>query len=251
MKERTLIIQKIINQKKANNYLEIGINWGINFLNIICPRKMGVDPRMRITPRKKIYSYFKNFSNLFNCFYHYTSDQFFEKNEQLLRKIGLDVVFIDGLHTYHQSLQDVLNSLKFLNKHGIIILHDVNPPNKKSTQIRWLGDTWKTILHMRSLKKDLKIFVLDIETGLGIITRGKSNKILELNFSQIEELSYNELEKNRINLLNVKNYSYFQKFLESLKKSSQMSTFSTFFYTFFLKILFKIKLLKKIYKSFP
>ena len=55
-----------------------------------------------------------------------TSDDFFAKNQILLSENKLDLTFIDGLHTYKQSLQDTLNTLKHLDEKGIIVLHDCN-----------------------------------------------------------------------------------------------------------------------------
>ena len=51
-----------------------------------------------------------------------TSDEFFENNE-----IYFDCIFIDALHIYEQVRKDILNSVKFLNTHGIIIIHDCLP----------------------------------------------------------------------------------------------------------------------------
>ncbi len=251
MKDRTLLIQKVINQLKADYYLEIGINYGINILNVICPRKLGVDPRVRITPRKKIFSYFKNPSNLFNRLYPCTSDKFFENNENFLKKIGLDVVFIDGLHTYDQSLRDVLNTLKFLNDNGIIIMHDVNPISKRSAQFGRLGDTWKTIIHLRSKHNDLKIFVLECETGIGIITKGKPKNTLKLDPSEIKKLTYEDLRRNRKEYLNLRDSDYFFKFLKSLRSNTQITLFSKILYDFILKTLFRFKPLLYLYKTIP
>jgi hypothetical protein len=43
------------------------------------------------------------------------------------------VIFIDGLHTFEQTLQDSYNSLNYLAQGGVIILHDCNPPSEASS----------------------------------------------------------------------------------------------------------------------
>jgi predicted O-methyltransferase YrrM len=48
------------------------------------------------------------------------SDLFFSKNETMF-----DVILIDGDHSYDQVKKDTENALRFLNKKGIIIWHDV------------------------------------------------------------------------------------------------------------------------------
>ena len=71
--------------------------------NIPLINKIGVDP--------------KNGGNV-----RETSDNFFKNNKK-----EFDVIFIDGLHVYEQCRKDIINSLKFLNRNGFIILHDMIP----------------------------------------------------------------------------------------------------------------------------
>ena len=55
-----------------------------------------------------------------------TSDNYFFNNKNNL----FDLIFLDGLHTYEQTIKDIFNSLKTLKKNGVIIVHDCLP--KKS-----------------------------------------------------------------------------------------------------------------------
>ena len=75
---------------------------------------------------------------------------------------------------------------------------------------------WKTIIHLRSTKCNLKIFVLDCDYGLGIITKEKPKKLLEYTPAEIKNLTYKDLDCNRKNLLNLKNPNFLYKFLNSL-----------------------------------
>lgn len=94
-----------------------------------------------------------------------SSDTFFDKEHTFLSKTGLDIAFIDGLHTFSQTLKDVQNTLRYLNKKGVIVLHDCNPlsevaalPAKSIREIQklnppgftgiWNGDVWKTIAYL-------------------------------------------------------------------------------------------------------
>tara|TARA_B110000003_G_scaffold275033_1_gene316481 strand:- start:2785 stop:3576 length:792 start_codon:yes stop_codon:yes gene_type:complete len=47
------------------------------------------------------------------------SDFFFEKKQK-----KFDFIFVDGNHTVDQTYKDIINSIKFINKNGIIIIHD-------------------------------------------------------------------------------------------------------------------------------
>jgi len=225
---RTEVIQKIIDKKKAGNYLEIGTASGANFLPIVSRRKVAVDPCFSISPGRRALWTLRNFSNVFAKYYETTSDAYFSRST-----VRFDVVFIDGLHTYEQSLKDVLGSLAILNGNGVIVMHDCNPPNKAAAHPalsyehaaslklpgwngEWCGDVWKTVCHLRSKRKDLRVFVLDCDFGLGIVTKGSPDSCLGLSEERLKALTYEDLESDRRNLLNLKDDSHLLEFLETI-----------------------------------
>ena len=53
---RIELIQAIIKKKNATRYLEIGVFKGYSFLQIKCKNKIGVDPCIRLSKKKRIYS---------------------------------------------------------------------------------------------------------------------------------------------------------------------------------------------------
>ena len=62
-----------------------------------------------------------------------TSDLFFrEQAPQVYKNKKIDKAFVDGMHTYEQSLVDNVNCLKYLREDGYIILHDCNPQSLES-----------------------------------------------------------------------------------------------------------------------
>jgi hypothetical protein len=231
--DRLDILQEIVNRQKARTYLEIGVKKGKVFLNIKARKKIAVDTHFKIDMKRKIKSYFKNITNIFNEYYEMTSDDFFEQHPDLFAKSnGLDVAFIDGLHTYKQSLRDVQNCLDFLNKDGVIVMHDCNPLSEVEAQPAdsqdnaatlnlpgwsgsWSGDVWKTIALLRSTRTDLNIFVLDCDHGVGIIVRGEPEDMLNYSEEIIGNLSYKDLEKDRTKILNLKNTDFFKQFFSS------------------------------------
>ncbi|HPD56817.1 MAG TPA: hypothetical protein P5294_06585 [Smithellaceae bacterium] len=99
---RINVIQEIINGVSAKTYLEIGVRSGDAFLKIKAKNKYGVDPNFTITLWKKFRYYFKNPYNIFNKYFNVESDVFFDKERGRLSESGIDVVFIDGLHTFDQ-----------------------------------------------------------------------------------------------------------------------------------------------------
>jgi len=227
---RLEVIQRIIDRKKGYSYLEIGIHDGKNFFRIKAKKKTAVDPKFIFSNAIKLKWCFKNFHNFFAKYYEITSDSYFSKADV---KDAFDVVFVDGLHTYDQSKRDVLNSLERLNENGVIVMHDCNPqhyaaayPAKSLEQAinlnlpgwdgNWQGDVWKTICFLRSARKDLRVFVLDCDCGMGIITRGKSEGGLDLSEEDLTKMTFENFEENRKILLNLQDTSYLSQFLDRL-----------------------------------
>lgn len=219
---RSELINFILSKTKGRNYLEIGIRDGINLSMIQAENRAGVDPAYKL---KKII-YIKNYLDI-NTFqlFKMTSDRFFETEVEKAFPNGIDLVFVDGLHNYEQSLRDVENSLKYLNPKGYIVMHDCNPtqeadafPVKSSfAEIEtalsttgipgwtgaWNGDVWKTIAHLRASRPDLSVQTVDSDYGLGVITRASNQPLLDLDLNELQEKDYHYLVANRKSLLNL------------------------------------------------
>jgi len=199
---RTDIINLYASKIKAQSYLEIGVRLADqNFNHIKVPFKIGVDPGVEG-----------------HCegTHLMTSDDFFKQN-----KDAFDLIFIDGLHESEQVLRDINNSLDILNNNGVIICHDMNPKIKEHQLLKddpvrlqyvdeqkklknigyglWTGDCWKAFVTLRSNRKNLEMYVIDADFGVGVIKRGSQQTI-----SIPSELTYEYLELNREMLLNLK-----------------------------------------------
>lgn len=134
-------------------YLEIGIDRGSTFLSVEADYRVGVDPYHRVrtsdlTDRSSVVPI--------------GSDEYFIT-------VGtdapnFDVVFVDGLHTFEQSLRDIENSLHRISE-GYVLIDDVVPsdpasaiPDKEeSLALRakkgfagrpWHGDVFKSALYI-------------------------------------------------------------------------------------------------------
>ena len=185
-KNRKFIVQDIIDKKKYKSYLEIGCFDDELFNAIKIEYKVGVDPVTGGTIRL-------------------TSDQFFNSNKE-----NFDCVFIDGLHTYEQVKQDIQNSLKFLNKNGIILLHDCLPNNfyEQATprcQFTWNGDVWKAIVECRT-NKNLDVYTCYADFGIGVIFNRPNKNLLYYNISNFSKINFNEYHKDPYKLMNIIEY---------------------------------------------
>lgn len=222
--DRTSFLQQLLDRRKRSSYLEIGVYRGCNFLKIRADRKFGIDPNFHISLRAKVSSLLKNPSNLRNQYYKMASNEFFADHSGYLPKEGLDIVFIDGLHTYAQALRDTEQSLSYLKADGVIVLHDCNPPHRaaatpansveeaRALQVsgwnnQWCGDVWKVVLHLRSQRADLTVSVVDCDMGLGVVRRGTNPRLLSISADELKDLDYSDLERNRVEWLDLHSMS--------------------------------------------
>ena len=238
--DKVSVIQALIDAKKSRFYLEIGVASGDCFLKINARNKIAVDPAFTIPFKKKLKRHVKRLKSVLKkdlrvseYFYRMPSDEFFESQSSKLLKNGVDVAFVDGLHTHKQSLRDVENCLRFLRDDGIIVVHDCNPvssaaaypaisyeeareANPEGWTGEWSGDVWKTIPYLRATRDDLSIFVFDCDCGLGIIRKKGSPHSLDCDAKKIQAMHYGELAKKREHLLNLKPPSCFSSFIRAI-----------------------------------
>ena len=185
--KRFEIIQDIIDFKKYNSYLEIGCDRNQSFSNIKIKKRVGVDPVEGGTHKM-------------------TSDHFFSIN-----KDNFDIIFIDGLHEYSQVMKDIKNSLKFLNKDGIILLHDCLPRtiwNQITPRLNsdWNGDVWKSIVHCRTLDNiDTYTFIAD--RGIGLIFPRRNKNLVKFEKKvNFKDLTFKEYFIRHEHLMNTIHY---------------------------------------------
>jgi hypothetical protein len=129
--------------------------------------------------------------------------------------ISDDLIFIDGLHHADQVMRDIIHSLQVLTENGTIVVHDCNPMNKEIQMVPritggWTGDVWKAWVKLRATRDDLKMYVIDADSGCGVIRRGRQELV-----TLPESLTYEFLSDNRARILNLIDVN---SFLDDLKR---------------------------------
>ncbi len=261
--KRYEVVQQVLDNIHGRTYLEIGIDTAEAFVKIRAERKFGIDPVPTFNLINQMLSIFDigyfRYSGAGDTnsaelmieakadhsvaqltrretaeFYYMTSDKFFEEHApRLFRTAPIDAVLVDGLHTYEQTYQDVLNTLDYLHDNGVILMHDCNPASRSSAfpaasweaaaqkQLPgwnglWCGDVWKTVAHLRATRNDLNVFVLDCDFGIGVVSRGKPESMLSLSEARIRSLTYDDLLSDRQSLINLKPQEYLYEFLTTV-----------------------------------
>lgn len=158
--DRIELCNHLICKYGLDSYLEIGTRDKSSMNEkILANRRASVDPDPRAEAE-----------------YLMTSDQYFaEHNEKF------DIIFIDGLHTGEQVKRDIENSLAALKPRGFVLLHDLNPPTalhaRETYEVdgefpAWNGTSWEGFAWFRAHRSDLRMFVVDVDWGVGVIQHG-------------------------------------------------------------------------------
>ena len=184
------MINYFIKKNDYKSYLEIGCDKNQIFSQITLNKKIGVDPHSGGNVRK-------------------TSDDFFKENVE-----KFDLIFIDGLHVYEQVKKDIINSINFLNKEGVILVHDCLPDTigKQAVpryKMQWNGDVWKAIVDFRQ-RDDLEIHTCFVDQGIGIIKKQINSSILKIN-KKTQDLKFSDFYHNHNEYLRIINLDEFKK----------------------------------------
>lgn len=196
---RTKVINKLIADNGYESYLEIGVYDGKNFQNVKCDLKVGIDPNLPASLEGKMGLLVNN------------SDTFFEQLEKGWPKDAperkFDLIFIDGDHEASQVEKDIVNAYKSLNKGGMLLLHDCNPPTYESqvvprVQGEYCGTVWRSVVGFKYVYGDkIKTGYFDDPHGLFAIYKTGRYQVKEW-FSDMD-MTYEEFSSRRKELLGI------------------------------------------------
>jgi len=175
---------------RPRTYLEVGVATGKSLALVRAKTTaLGVDPENDLADRL-LYHSLENLPHLF-CL---TSDELFAQQipDRIFVGKQLDMAFLDGLHTFEQTLKDFINVEKLSHPGSVVFIHDclpvvpVSAERDRQTNF-WIGDVWKLIPCLKAARPDLEIITLPVPpSGLAII-RGLDNnsKTLECQFDNL------------------------------------------------------------------
>ena len=211
--DRMQLIQHAVDALQARTYLEIGVDAGECFCAVRAPIKIGVDP---VAPKPAVATELGRHGV---SYFAKTSDDFFARDADRVLTAGVDVAFIDGLHTYGQTLRDITNTLRFLNPGGVILVHDCLPASAAEARVAesyeeagrlngpnwdglWTGDAWKSIVAVRAgHAAGAQAWVLQCDHGVGVVVAASRRPPLRLSLSEVEALDFTDLRTGPTRLL--------------------------------------------------
>jgi hypothetical protein len=198
--KRHEILNTLAKLNYGKKYLEIGVARGITFKNIQVESKVAVDPCFKFNTQEV--------SNGLISFHEKTSDHFFREN---LDK-DFDLIFLDGLHTFDQTLRDLLSAISITSKTAIIVIDDVCPvdyfsslpSHREAINCRkiigsdlrsWMGDVYKLVYFCFYYILDWKFATINESHGQLIMWksfRDQINKDNKLTLDDIANMNYSD-----------------------------------------------------------
>jgi len=187
-------------------YLEIGVADGTS-LSLVQPstRAIGIDPEPRLAAAPAA-----------NTTVHaIESDHYFATHDVRAELGGpIEFAFIDGLHTFDQTLRDFINVERHSTRETAILFHDTYPLTRHTAErIRrttfWSGDVWKLVLILKKYRPDLTLAnVAAAPSGLCVVSRlDPESRVLEERFDAIVAefmaVDYGVLDANKPEMLNL------------------------------------------------
>lgn len=196
---------------KASNYLEIGVAKGRTFFGVNVERKVAVDPKFQFDVI--------NHGSDSSRFFEVVSDRYFVEHAGVER---FDIIFLDGLHTFEQTLRDFCNSLSFSHNRTVWVIDDTLPSDvystirdeRKALQARkdagdqglsWHGDVFKTVFAVHDLFPCFSYCTLSTNGNPQTLLWRKSRKDFYPKYDSLElisRLTYFDLREN-ISILNL------------------------------------------------
>jgi len=190
--KRSELINRLAKANEADSYLEIGVENGITFSEVKVKSKHAVDIAFKCNP-----------SEMGGTFSEMPSNDFFATLEPQSK---FDLIFLDGLHTFEQSLLDLLNSTKFLSQKGIMIVDNVFPSdylaslsshklaidlkNKMNDSNRnWMGDVYKSIAFAEIFLPEFDFATTKISPIQTIFWRNRNARISSFRTGSIEKIA--------------------------------------------------------------
>jgi hypothetical protein len=161
-------LQRFHETLRPEYYLEIGVDEGTTLALARPPTlAIGVDPQPRLGVP------FQAQTRLF----FETSNDFFANDHlrSLLGEKQLDLVFVDGLHVFEQSLLDFVNAERFCGPRSVVLFHDTVPVDELTQRPQrqtsfYTGDVWKTVICLKHYRPDLDVFTIAApQTGLTVV----------------------------------------------------------------------------------
>jgi len=201
---RCEVVQSFLDLFECPAFLEIAAFQSDTFDRAAAHIKVLVDQNSVYEATNRI----ENWQNI--IVFHLTSDQYFYENTHEQTKF--DVIYIDGLHTFEQTLRDLLNSIARLNPNGVIIIDDIIPNSYVASlpdlalvsrlwtqmgmqDVSWMGDVFKLVFLIQSSFQQYSYATVEENRGQLVLwpERRPASELVDRKIEHISRLEYSDV----------------------------------------------------------
>ena len=197
--QRNEVVQGVLDLYQDPSYLEIGVSEGVTFHGLSAAKKVAVDPLFRFdVPAAQA-------ANPEAAYHQVTSDEYFGTIVGEVEKF--DVIYVDGLHTFDQTLRDFINALAHLNEGGVIVIDDVLPTNYTASirDLRivnilrergvapggaWMGDVYRLVFFIETFFQSHTYRTIKDNHGQLVVWAKPRPKVNDVTAEHISRLPY-------------------------------------------------------------
>jgi hypothetical protein len=194
------VLNALLGLFEAPAYLEIGVAKGVTFHAVEARHKVAVDPYFAFTDRP---------APAPGCtvdYHEVASDRYFGTIADDADRF--EVIFIDGLHTFEQTLRDLNNALDYLAPGGIIVVDDVVPDSYAASlpdmnDVRavramlhmddnhsWMGDVYKLVFFVDTFLQQFSYATTADNLGQLVMWRERRAAVTERAFAAVGDLQF-------------------------------------------------------------
>jgi len=204
---RAGVVQGLLSLHVDPRYLEVGVSRGVTFHAVQAAAKVAVDPVFRFDVEAAA-------SENPNATYHQlTSDEYFGTVAPTGDRFH--VIYLDGLHTFEQTLRDLVNALDRLTPDGTVLIDDVKPssysaslpdladvkalraalPREQSPA--WMGDVFRIVGFIETFFQTLSYRTVADNHGQLIVWRDGRASVPERRVEEVARLPFEQTVLDR------------------------------------------------------
>ena len=223
--KRNYVVQGMLSLFDNPSYLEVGVAQGSTFKNVSAARKVAVDPAFRFDTAEAAEA------QPGSVFYDMTSDEYFFSSSADEK---FDVIYLDGLHTFHQTLRDLMNSLNHVADDGIIVVDDIWPSSlaaalpaaadykavRKFLEIErgaWMGDVYRLVMFVDTFCPRWSFACVEDNHGQMVMWQKPRQAVNEREFLEIGAAGYDRAIIQR----EMFNFLPYEQIVENVKASRE------------------------------
>ena len=193
------MLQGLLSLHPSPRYLEIGVRAGERFHAVEAARKVAVDPVFKFNTGNAREKYPES------TYHQVTSDTYFGRIAAYLSD-KFDVIFLDGLHTFEQTLRDFTNSIHFLSEKGTILIDDVVPvsyfasigdlalfrtlrQNDREIAASWMGDVYRLMYFIETFFQQYRFRTTRPQAQL-VVWRGRRELVPDRSVEAVARMGF-------------------------------------------------------------